>query len=104
MRIRVKLFALLDKYLPAGARRNEADMEVAGDATVGGILKQLKMPGEVCHLVLVNGISFIPASATTISFPKATISPSGRQWRGAGERRTRRGAGRSRPSSKRKWR
>ena len=60
MRIRVKLFALLDKYLPAGARRNEADMEVAGDATVGGILKQLKMPGEVCHLVLVNGIFVHP--------------------------------------------
>ena len=59
MHIRIKLFALLDKYLPAGREKNEADMEVADDATVGGVLKQLKMPVEVCHLVLVNGV-FVP--------------------------------------------
>ena len=63
MRIRVKLFALLDKYLPQGAAQgatgNEADMEVADGTTPAAVFKQLKLPGEVCHLVLVNGL-FIP--------------------------------------------
>ena len=60
MHIRIKLFALLDRYLPDGGKRNEADMDVADGATVGGVLKQLKMPLEVCHLVLVNGVFIHP--------------------------------------------
>jgi len=60
MHIRIKLFALLDKYLPAGGNKNEADMDVADDATVGAVLKQLKLPPEVCHLVLVNGVFVHP--------------------------------------------
>ena len=60
MLIRIKLFALLDKYLPAGGEKNQADMELADGATVGGVLKQLKMPPEACHLVLVNGVFVHP--------------------------------------------
>ncbi|MDA0306631.1 MAG: MoaD/ThiS family protein [Proteobacteria bacterium] len=60
MHIRIKLFALLDKYLPAGGHKNEADMDVAADANVGAVLKQLKLPPEVCHLVLVNGVFVHP--------------------------------------------
>ncbi len=60
MHIRIKLFALLDKYLPAGGYKNEADMDVAADATVGAVLKQLKLKPEVCHLVLVNGVFVHP--------------------------------------------
>jgi len=60
MHIRIKLFALLDRYLPAGGHKNEADMDVADGATVGAVLKQLKLPPEVCHLVLVNGVFVHP--------------------------------------------
>lgn len=65
MQIRIKLFALLDKYLPAGGKKNEADMDVADGATVGGVLKKLELPPEVCHLVLVNGIFIHPGERDT---------------------------------------
>ncbi|NQU61549.1 MAG: MoaD/ThiS family protein [Rhodospirillales bacterium] len=65
MKIRVKLFASLETYLPPGtaegATGNEADMDVADGATAGGVLKSLNMPGEVCHLVLVNGFYIAPS-------------------------------------------
>ncbi len=63
MRIRIKLFARLDSYLPEGtaqgATGNEADLKVAEGTTPAAVFKQLKLPGEVCHLVLVNGV-FLP--------------------------------------------
>ena len=65
MRIRVKLYALLDSYLPEGtaqgATGNEADLEVAERTTPAAVFRQLKLPGEVCHLVLINGV-FVPPS------------------------------------------
>ena len=47
MKITVKLFALLEDYLPAGAK--------ADGTTAAAIVKQLNLPGDLCHLVLVNG-------------------------------------------------
>ncbi|MEE8351138.1 MAG: MoaD/ThiS family protein [Rhodospirillales bacterium] len=37
-------------------------MDVADGATVGAVLKQLKLPPEVCHLVLVNGVFVQPGA------------------------------------------
>ncbi|MBT7942311.1 MAG: MoaD/ThiS family protein [Alphaproteobacteria bacterium] len=65
MKIRVKLFANLGVYIPKGTAdgptRNEADFDADDDATVSGVLGQLGVPNEFCHLVLVNGF-FIPPS------------------------------------------
>ena len=55
MKVKVKLFALLDKYLPPGAKDNQAEIEVADGATAATIISQLNLPQELCHLVLVNG-------------------------------------------------
>ena len=55
MKITVKLFALLEDYLPAGAKDNEVALEVADGTTAAAIVKQLNLPGDLCHLVLVNG-------------------------------------------------
>ncbi len=69
MNIRVKLYALLDKYLPQGASQgatgNEADLDVAGGATVSEVLDGLGMPPEVCHLVLINGHFVAPGERKT---------------------------------------
>ncbi|MBC8338289.1 MAG: MoaD/ThiS family protein [Alphaproteobacteria bacterium] len=63
MKNRVKLYANLGKYLPDGTAEgptgNEADLEFDDGVTVGGVLEQLAVPREHCHLVLVNGI-FVP--------------------------------------------
>ena len=55
MRITVKLFASLDRYLPQGSTGNEARMDVEDDLALAALLTRLRVPGEHCHLVLVNG-------------------------------------------------
>ena len=61
MKITVKLFALLGKYLPDGAERNVTELEVAEDATVEQVIHGLNLPLEHCHLVLVNGVYVAPS-------------------------------------------
>ena len=59
MIIRIKLYAALGKYLPDGAVKNEADMEVAKGTTPEVAFTSLNVPLEQCHLVLINGL-FVP--------------------------------------------
>lgn len=60
MKVKVKLFALLDKYLPAGSSGNACDLEVAEGATVLDVAGRLGLPARHCHLVLVNGVYLEP--------------------------------------------
>lgn len=60
MKIRIKLYALLSEYLPAGAEKNEVDIDVADGSTVASVLRGLNLPREYCHLVLVNGNYLAP--------------------------------------------
>ena len=55
MRITVKLFALLGRYLPAGAVDNTVEIEVGDGTTPADVIRRLALPLESCHLVLVNG-------------------------------------------------
>lgn len=59
MKITVKLYALLGRYLPRGAVGNVAAFEVERGATPLAVLGRLGVPAEHCHLVLVNG-EFVP--------------------------------------------
>lgn len=65
MRIRIKLYAALGKYLPAGAVKNEADMEVADGASPDDAFNALKVPLAQCHLVLINGLFVPPTERAT---------------------------------------
>ena len=56
MRVTVKLFASLARYLPQGSAGNEAQMDIEDHLTLAALLARLRVPGEHCHLVLVNGI------------------------------------------------
>ncbi len=55
MKVTLKLFANLADCLPAGARRNEVDLDVEEDACVGELLDRFRLPAPLTHLVLVNG-------------------------------------------------
>jgi sulfur carrier protein ThiS len=55
MRITVKLFASLSVHLPAGASQNQANIEVPEGSSPSAVIRQLNVPPEQCHLVLVNG-------------------------------------------------
>ncbi len=58
MKIKFKLFATLQDLLPAGAVKNAIDIEVADDASLNDIIDRYKVPRELAHLVLVNGVFY----------------------------------------------
>ena len=63
MRITLKLFATLEKYLPTARKaHNGAEVEVPDGASVADVLRQLGVPREEVHLVLVDG-RFVPEDA-----------------------------------------
>ncbi len=59
MKITVKLFASLGDYLPQGAQRNQIEMEYPPGTTLADIAEHLKLPRELVHLVLIDGV-FVP--------------------------------------------
>ena len=65
MKIRVKLYAALAMYLPDGAVKNVADIEVKKGTTPEAAFKSLNVPLEQCHLVLINGV-FVPPTERAI--------------------------------------
>ena len=66
MKVRVKLYARLERYLPKGGDdANEADLDVAPGTTVAEVFQGLGLPKEFCHLVLVNGGYLAPAERAT---------------------------------------
>ena len=60
MKLRVKLYASLKPYLPAGTAKNEADIEIPEGASVQSVLDGLHMPEGLYKLVLVNGVFITP--------------------------------------------
>lgn len=57
--ITFKLFALLERFLPEGARRNEIRLSVPDGTTPGAIIAALDLPVALCALVIRNGV-FVP--------------------------------------------
>ena len=55
LKVEVRLFATLRKYLPAGSGRVSAQVEMAAGASIGDVLEKLGIPAAGVHLVLVNG-------------------------------------------------
>lgn len=60
MQITLKLYASLAGFLPSGAVRNKANIEVVEGATILSVLDAHNVPRQHCHLVMVNGVYFAP--------------------------------------------
>ncbi|MFK7861428.1 MAG: MoaD/ThiS family protein [Granulosicoccus sp.] len=56
MKITFKLYATLQHLLPAGAVKNAVQIEVPDDVTLNDIIDEHKVPRELAHLVLINGV------------------------------------------------
>ncbi|MBI2195355.1 MAG: MoaD/ThiS family protein [Planctomycetes bacterium] len=56
MKIKVKLFASLTRYLPPDSKNRTAELEVPEGVTAGGVLDQLGVPEKLTHLTMVNGV------------------------------------------------
>jgi len=56
MKITLKLYATLSDRLPAGAVNNAVKVELPDDISLNGIIDHYKVPRELAHLVLINGV------------------------------------------------
>ena len=56
MNITLKLYATLQDLLPAGTKRNAAPIEVVDDVSLNDIIDDYRVPRELAHLVLINGV------------------------------------------------
>ncbi len=56
MKITLKLFATLGDLLPSGAKANAIEIDVDSDVTLNQIIERYKIPPELAHLVLINGV------------------------------------------------
>lgn len=60
MRITLKLYATLGQYLPDDAEKNVVRTELPDDASVTSVVERFRLPPELVHLVLVNGVFVAP--------------------------------------------
>ena len=58
MKITFKLYATLQDLLPAAAVKNAVEIEVPEDVSLNDLIDRFKVPRELAHLVLVNGIFY----------------------------------------------
>lgn len=56
MQITFKLYATLTGYLPKDAHRHAVKLDVPETATPVQIIDRFKVPREMAHLVLLNGV------------------------------------------------
>ena len=66
MRVTLKLYASLAKFLPAEARENQAEIELPDGASIRDLLVGQNVPLPQCHLVLLNGVFQPPARAAEV--------------------------------------
>ncbi|MDP1654217.1 MAG: MoaD/ThiS family protein [Rhodocyclaceae bacterium] len=60
MKITLKLFAMLQDYLPLEARKHNAlALDLEEGTTIHQMIERFGLPQKSCHLVLVNG-NFVP--------------------------------------------
>ena len=55
MKIRIRLFATLQHYLPSGSDGSETTVELRDGATAVDALAALSVPCNLAHIVFVNG-------------------------------------------------
>lgn len=68
MKLKFKLYAGLDQYLPAGAQDHCVLVEVDPDATANSIIDRFGVPREKAHLVLLNGEFIAPGQRDRPTF------------------------------------
>jgi len=56
MKITFKLYATLSDLLPGTPMENIVNIDVDDDTTLNNLIDQYKVPRELAHLVLLNGV------------------------------------------------
>lgn len=61
MKINLKLYATLTNYLPPGADKHRAVVDVPNGSTPAAVITQFNLPLDLTHLVLINGVYVAPS-------------------------------------------
>jgi molybdopterin synthase sulfur carrier subunit len=73
MKITLKLYAMLADYLPAGAEDHSTQLDVPADITPHQLIDRQKVPRELAHLILRNGVYVTPAERDTAAFQDGDV-------------------------------
>ncbi len=73
MKLVLKLYASLAEYLPQGAKSNIVELDIEPQASAAKIIKQLGIPEESAHLVLVNGLYLEPGQRHSNAFREGDV-------------------------------
>ena len=68
MQITFKLYATLSEFLPTTAEKHAVKIDINESTTAYQIIDQFKVPREMAHLVLLNGIYLQPDERATRTF------------------------------------
>ena len=60
MKVTLKLFATLGTYLPRERQGNLVEVEVPDGTTPDALIERFGVPGDMVHLVLLNGVYLDP--------------------------------------------
>jgi molybdopterin synthase sulfur carrier subunit len=55
VRVEIRLFATLERYLPSSAQGDGTILELPEDATVAEVASRLRVPDDLPFLVVING-------------------------------------------------
>ena len=65
MKITLKLYTKLGKYLPENASKNQAIVEIEENCDVERVLDKYGVPSDQRYLVMVNGVHIMPEERAT---------------------------------------
>ena len=68
MQITFKLYATLTDYLPERTDKHAIKIDIADNTTALQLIDRFKVPREMAHLVLLNGIYLSPEERKTRTF------------------------------------
>ena len=61
MKIEIKLFVSLRKYLPAEySKQDSFVLEIDDDETTSQLIERFNIPVELAHLIMINGVYVTP--------------------------------------------
>ena len=63
--VTLKLFASLQTFLPDTAKDNQIIVDCQPEHTISGLINDMRLPEERCHLVILNGIYIAPHQRPT---------------------------------------
>ena len=67
MQLTLKLYAGLERYLPVDSENNTTQIDISDECSINAVLRQCKVPEDMVHLILLNGVYINPDQRDSIN-------------------------------------